>query len=294
MRPLTTISDHARLHMKNGTTDLGVTETTNPVSSYTDQARYNTEVKNIIRKRPIPVVAAAKLSKAYDYIALEVAEIPIIVFRNSDGQIKTFLNVCRHRGARLVVNGEGHSTKEFTCPFHGWNYKCGKGLTELKTIVALGMVWVILYQQSDFDLKNSFDVFSEDFAHLGVHPQFPLDEFIHVGHFNWKIAIEAFLEVDHFPFAHAPYLTNLQFPGMSLADAIDRENHRIVVPLKKPSSGEFVLDWAQVMYFIFPCSFFLFYKEHVTLLTMIPLSVDKTEFRYIPLVGKTIDLEIKK
>ncbi|MNK90495.1 Biphenyl dioxygenase subunit alpha [compost metagenome] len=309
-RPLGDISQYAIDHMEAGTTDLGEKVTSNPVSSYVDLTLFDSEMREVLRNRPIPVVACTQLPNAGDYLAKEFCGVPVVVLRGEDRKLRAFLNVCRHRGAQLVSSGEGQGLKSFTCPFHGWSYrasgelsnipevkKCfpsakmnGHGLVQLKTTEALGMLWVLLDSKSDFPIETVFAEFADDFAHLKVAPQFALPEFTYVGNFNWKMGVEAFLEVDHFPFAHAPYLTNIQFPSLSLVDAVG-ENYRIVVPLRKPSPNEFVLEWAQVMYFIFPDTFLLFYSTHVALLNLVSISVDKTEFRYIPLVPLKEDLE---
>ena len=309
-RPLSDISRFALEHMQAGTTDLGEKVTANPVSSYVDAEIFDLEINEVLRSRPIPAVACSQLLNVGDYLAREFCGVPVVILRGDDGKLRAFLNVCRHRGAQLVASGEGKDLKSFACPFHGWAYrqsgelihvpeakKCfpsgklnGYGLVELKTTEALGMLWVLLDSKSDFPLETAFDSFAADFAHLGVNPQFALPEFNHHEKFNWKIGVEAFLEVDHFPFAHAPYLTNMEFPSLSLVDAMSG-NYRIVVPLRKPLENEFVLEWSQVMYFIFPSTFLLFYSTHVALLNLIPISIDKTEFRYIPLVPYQKDLE---
>jgi len=300
MRSLADMSRFAIEHMQAGTTDLGERVTANPLSSYLDPALFDSEINHILRNRPSPFVAASKLAKSGDYFAQEICGVPVIALRGDDDKLKVFLNVCRHRGAPLVANGEGSNFKGFTCPFHGWSYQgngqacknpTGLGLVELKFAESAGMIWILLDSQSEFPIEKSLNAFQDDFPHLGFAPRFPMTEYVHVGNFNWKIGVEAFLEVDHFPFAHAPHLANIQFPGLSLADAVDSENYRIVVPLKRPLINESVLEWSQVMHFIFPSSFLLFYTDHVALLNMLPVSIDKTEFRYIPLVPIEKEIE---
>jgi carnitine monooxygenase subunit len=45
----------------------------------------------------------------------------VIVVRGDDGQPRAFVNVCRHRGSRLV-DGNGGCARVLTCPYHGWSY----------------------------------------------------------------------------------------------------------------------------------------------------------------------------
>src|SRR5262249_58285234 len=40
--------------------------------------------------------------------------------RGRDGTLRAFLNVCRHRGAKVVQ--DCGSAAAFTCPYHGWTY----------------------------------------------------------------------------------------------------------------------------------------------------------------------------
>jgi nitrite reductase/ring-hydroxylating ferredoxin subunit len=44
-----------------------------------------------------------------------------LVVRGTDGQVRAFLNVCRHRGNRLCRADDGNAAS-FTCAYHGWTY----------------------------------------------------------------------------------------------------------------------------------------------------------------------------
>ena len=47
----------------------------------------------------------------------------MIVCRNRDGELRAHHNVCRHRGAQLVQDGErGRRERFFQCPYHAWAY----------------------------------------------------------------------------------------------------------------------------------------------------------------------------
>jgi phenylpropionate dioxygenase-like ring-hydroxylating dioxygenase large terminal subunit len=290
--------------MEAGTLELGEKAGSSLVSSYFELGEFRQEMAKVIHRRPIPFVPKAQIQNPGDFFAQELCGVPLVAVRDERGQAKVFLNVCRHRGAKLVPESTGHNCTNFVCPFHGWSYKLDGTIAEIpdrkncfsataesafrlkefRSYDCAGMIWVVLDSSGVPDgISGNFTQLEADFPELGLTPTLPLPERSFIGAFNWKIAVEAFLEVYHFPHAHAPYLSELQFPNLSLADS-SGENYRIVVPLSKPDGQQPTLEWAQVMYFIFPSTFLLFYSDHVALIALTPISVDQTKFRYVPLV----------
>lgn len=57
---------------------------------------------------------------AGDFFCFSLNDTPIIIVRGRGGVLQALLNVCQHRGMKLV-EGEGH-TAVFSCPYHGWTY----------------------------------------------------------------------------------------------------------------------------------------------------------------------------
>jgi phenylpropionate dioxygenase-like ring-hydroxylating dioxygenase large terminal subunit len=57
-----------------------------------------------------------------------MGEDPVLVVRDSAGQVHAFLNVCRHRGNRLCRADSGNAAS-FTCAYHGWTYRNDGRLT---------------------------------------------------------------------------------------------------------------------------------------------------------------------
>ena len=57
-----------------------------------------------------------------------------MVVPGTDGEVRAFHNICRHRGNKLVWNDyPGEETKgtcrQFTCKYHGWRYTTEGELT---------------------------------------------------------------------------------------------------------------------------------------------------------------------
>ena len=56
-----------------------------------------------------------------DYVTRKMGRDKVIVTRSEDGQIRVFLNTCRHRGVPLCRADEGNAS-HYRCSYHGWTY----------------------------------------------------------------------------------------------------------------------------------------------------------------------------
>jgi Rieske 2Fe-2S family protein len=63
----------------------------------------------------------SQLAKPGDYFLAEVARESLIVAKDQRSTIRAFYNVCRHRGARLCEEQNGHAAA-IQCPYHAWTY----------------------------------------------------------------------------------------------------------------------------------------------------------------------------
>ena len=64
---------------------------------------------------------ASAVAGAGQYVATEIAGLKVFALRGRDGVLRAFRNVCRHRGARLLPEGEG-TCGALRCPYHQWVY----------------------------------------------------------------------------------------------------------------------------------------------------------------------------
>src|SRR3546814_10586904 len=64
---------------------------------------------------------STQIPKPGSFITLQLNRSNVIVTRRSDGTVGAYLNVCRHRGSRLVAQESGERSR-FTCPYHGWTF----------------------------------------------------------------------------------------------------------------------------------------------------------------------------
>src|SRR6201994_3785918 len=92
----------------------------NEVSAYIDPARLVNEQRLLFREHPILMGFASEWSAAGSFRTDDYAGVPILIVRGRDNKLRAFLNVCRHRGAK-VAQGCG-SARLFSCPYHAWTY----------------------------------------------------------------------------------------------------------------------------------------------------------------------------
>ena len=55
------------------------------------------------------------------FMTVDDLGVPILATRDQEGQVRAFVNSCRHRGSLLETQERGEA-KNFSCPFHNWTY----------------------------------------------------------------------------------------------------------------------------------------------------------------------------
>ncbi|MBR0870272.1 aromatic ring-hydroxylating dioxygenase subunit alpha [Bradyrhizobium tropiciagri] len=73
---------------------------------------------------------AIEVKNTGDFVTTFVGDTPVIVSRDSDGELYAFENRCAHRGALIALESRGN-TKAFTCVYHAWSYDRQGNLKEV-------------------------------------------------------------------------------------------------------------------------------------------------------------------
>src|SRR5262247_856216 len=102
------------------TTSLADAPWRNDVSVYADPEYLAREQQTLFRRHPILMGFASEWASPGAFRTDEYTGVPILVVRGRDKQLRAFLNVCRHRGAK-VAQGCGKA-RLFVCPYHAWSY----------------------------------------------------------------------------------------------------------------------------------------------------------------------------
>ena len=89
---------------------------------YTDPSIFRAEQESIFEAGWFCAVLGADLARPGQYETVQIGRESVLVTRARDGSINAFLNVCRHRGARLCTEQQGEVRRSFQCPYHAWTY----------------------------------------------------------------------------------------------------------------------------------------------------------------------------
>ena len=98
-----------------------------PVEHYTSPQFYQAEQLALFQGLPLVVGHTSELREAGDFLTHDATGIPLLVVRSPEGPARAFLNVCRHRGTKLVTERRGNA-RAFVCRYHAWSYELGGAL----------------------------------------------------------------------------------------------------------------------------------------------------------------------
>jgi phenylpropionate dioxygenase-like ring-hydroxylating dioxygenase large terminal subunit len=91
-----------------------------PWSWYTDPAVLRQEQEHIFARFWQYAGHTAEVAEPGSFAATRAGHVPVVLVRGRDGELRGFVNVCRHRGSVLV---EGSGRREtLQCPYHAWTY----------------------------------------------------------------------------------------------------------------------------------------------------------------------------
>src|SRR3954447_1660104 len=91
-----------------------------PYSWYADPAVAAAERDRIFRRSWQYAGHTGELNGPGSMFPSQVGGLPVVVVLDSGGELRAFLNVCRHRGTTLVNEPQTRGTIQ--CPYHAWTY----------------------------------------------------------------------------------------------------------------------------------------------------------------------------
>jgi phenylpropionate dioxygenase-like ring-hydroxylating dioxygenase large terminal subunit len=277
-----------------------------PVEEYFNPRRYHLEVELFFRRYPMVVAFSSQLAKPGDFVTHDASGQPILVVRGTDGVLRAFLNVCRHRSATVEAKPCGAGKRAFVCPYHGWSYdltgrllgitdgkafgdldRASHGLRPLAVAERYGLVWVVPTSLADgqdatIDVDSYLGGIGPDLANWDM-TDWELQTSVAIRpHMNWKLVVDTFLEQYHFRFAHSAsvgklFLDNIAAfeqmgPHMRVAAA-----KRTLTELEtRPRESWRLREHAVVLYELFPNTVLIYGHDHCSVFTTFPVSVEQS------------------
>lgn len=99
-----------------------------PAYIFSNPVIHDLEMEKLFLKNWLFLAHESEIEEPGEFVTRDLAGHSVIVSRGDDGQIRVFLNMCRHRGMRLCRADHGQQS-HFTCPYHGFTYSSTGNLT---------------------------------------------------------------------------------------------------------------------------------------------------------------------
>jgi phenylpropionate dioxygenase-like ring-hydroxylating dioxygenase large terminal subunit len=193
-----------------------------PPEAYFDPGWYEREQRELFGHTWNLVGHVSELAKPGDFVTATVGAEPVVVLRGAGGELRGFLNVCRHRGMVIACEAAGNCGESLRCGYHGWEFDLEGQLarvpqrkTQFPDIdadrlglhpVAVGELNGFVFVNPDPDLGESFEQWLGEYpAHSGDYPWAELVEVRRVRvplACNWKLYVENHIDWLHLWYLH--------------------------------------------------------------------------------------------
>ncbi|MFB2977186.1 aromatic ring-hydroxylating dioxygenase subunit alpha [Microseira sp. BLCC-F43] len=199
-----------------------------PGEYYTSAEIYQRERERIFSSRWLCIGRGEQIPHPGNYLLVNIGTESIIIVRSNNGEVRSFYNVCRHRGTRLCQQSQGTFNKTISCPYHGWSYNLDGELNAAPLMNELDY-----FCKEDYPLHKVAIETWEGFLFLNLAPNpepfanafAPLINKFTQWHLpklrvaqrieyniqaNWKLILQNYSECYHCPLVH-PKLAQMSF-----------------------------------------------------------------------------------
>lgn len=190
-----------------------------PGKRYTDQEFYELEKENLWKRSWLLAGHLDEIPDLGSYKLWEKSGQPVILVRKSETEVTAFYNMCRHRGAAIVLEDYGQADK-LVCGYHGWTYdhegnligkRDPKDFTDFDDscrslhkvkVELLGNLIFVNFDLDSQSLKENLGVIYNELEEFQFGSLSLIDHYTYTLKCNWKIAMEANMEVYHVKSIH--------------------------------------------------------------------------------------------
>lgn len=302
--------DQVLEYLDAGSTHMVDQLSTLPLSVYTTPEQFQTEEQKLFKSLPITVGHEDMVRNPGDFLTRDICGVPFIILRDAKGKLKCFINVCKHRGGRLVKEEAGSGLKALVCSYHAWTYKTDgelrgiphregfeglpdgcKKLSELPLAVWNGFLVVRLTPLAPDETQETFkqQVFShmgetlgQDFASFATSGHIVFDEVKFHRPINWKLSIDTFLENYHVRKTHRDTIDYMFLDNVGCYERFEHQQ-RNLYPKKttasltgKPRSEWNLREHGNLLYLLFPNALILIEPDHINVSLVFPDGIDQS------------------
>lgn len=182
------------------------------------------EQTRLFKRRWCPVGFAGDIPEPGDAKPVDLAGWPLLLLRGTDGAVRAFHNVCRHRN-NIVVDAPCRGLKRIVCPWHSWSYDLDGRLIATPRLGGQRKNADPAFDAADVDLKpvataewlgfvfvnidGAAPPFEEHIRPLAeLYRDYELDDLRPDAGWdmefpcNWKVVVEGAIEDYHLPYVH--------------------------------------------------------------------------------------------
>jgi phenylpropionate dioxygenase-like ring-hydroxylating dioxygenase large terminal subunit len=229
-----------------------------PFAWYTDPEILRREQERIFRRSWHYAGHVGQLPETGSRFAARAGDVPVLVVRDEAGEVRAFLNVCRHRGS-VLVEDEGRGTT-IQCPYHAWTYgldgslraapRSDEGLEreDLGLVPVSVATWGPLVFVNPDPEPAPFEPPDLAVDSLRFHVRVPYEL-----EANWKIATENYLECYHCPVAHKSFSARVETnPDTYRLESADERWSQYSVARNGSGAAQFHLLWPSTKVNVYP------------------------------------------
>jgi len=278
---------------------------------YHDAERFAAEREQLFRRQPLCVGSIDQLEPG-TVMAFEPCGVPLLMARARGGELGVFLNVCRHRGTRLVPEENQVCRRQsLVCPYHGWTYRLDGslagvpraeafpdldrhllGLRRLPCTVRHGLVWAILDPKAEAlpDMAAYLGELDREFEAIGVGRYRFYRQHAVKRAANWKLIVDAFLEVYHVRRLHAGTIGSFFADAVAVNDSVGAHVRVLIARERTPEIRSLPPErWSPqvhgtLVHYVFPNSIFIYHPDYISHLGLFPRAADETLFVHTMLI----------